>query len=486
MKKMLSTILLVLVLWVGHAPALVAQRIKSTPFTYLPDESEDRYNQQISHKTIPIEDNAFIILSRKSKQEYTVERYGEDLKKSWAATIPLAPNETLEAFARHQNVAYVLTLTTDRQAGTQTLRAHLVDVATGANQESQKLFEAPAKGRRIGTGTSQDGSRIVAFELQTAQENIRAIRASVFDSSFKKLKDRTYDFRSLPNTLSAQVLIDNKGDQYVCVLSDNLTKMTVRRYNNTDNEINVMEVKVGGVFDGRRVYVLDTRFQLEQDQALYGAAFCADEETGDYYSLKVVKFDFAANDMRFAPEFRFTPEYLADMAKANKTDLPNATRLEDLYLADIVVTADKNVVVIGEKKYVEGGENSPYLAQDLHLFAFNEFMSPTWRSVLMKNQKAPADEAFSGISFSSAQMDNTLYLLTLETLNKKTDLFLRRINALNGQAEAPKAVGLNVANDQEVSYVKDFTTWLNEKTIVAVNRPSRKSASLRLSRINLR
>jgi hypothetical protein len=274
------------------------------------------------------------------------------------------------------------------------------------------------------------------------------------------------------------VLIDNRGDQYVTLITDNLTKLTVRRYNNTDNNINVMEVQIGGVFEGRRVYMMDSRFQLEQDQALYGTAFCVEEATGNYHSFKAVKFDFAAGEMRLAPEFRFSPQYLTDMAKVNKTDLPHPTRLEDLYLAEIVVTDDK--------KFVEGGENSPYLAQDLHLFAFNEYMTPTWRSVLMKNQKAPADEGFTGISFRSAQMNNMLYLLTLETLNKKTDLYLRKIDALNGQAEPPKRVGLNVADDEQISYVKDFTAWLDDKTLVAVNRPSRKSATLRLSRITVR
>lgn len=485
-RRTIAAIFLSAFLVLGLSPAGVAQRVKSAPFTYLPDDSEDRYNQQVNHKTLPIEDNAFVILSRKSAREYSIDRHGEDLRKNWSASIPLAPNETIEAFSRHETVAYVLTLTTDKQAGVQTLKAHVVDVNTGANRESQKLFEAPTKSRRIGTSVSKDGSRIVAYELQTVNENIRSVRASIFDSSFKNIKDRTYDFRNLPNTQSAQVLIDNKGDQYVTLVTDNLTKMTVRRYNNTDNNINVMEVQIGGVFDGRRVYMMDSRFQLEQDQALYGAAFCVEEATGDYHSLKVVKFDFAAGEMRLAPEFRFSPQYLADMAKANKTDLPNPTRLEDLYLAEIIVTDDKNVVVIAEKKFVEGGENSPYLAQDLHLFAYNEYMTPTWRSVLMKNQRAPADEAFTGISFRSAQMDNMLYLLTLETLNKKSDLYLRKINALNGQAEPPKRIGLNVADDEQISYVKDFTAWLDDKTIVAVNRPSKKSATLRLSRITVR
>jgi hypothetical protein len=486
LMRTLTAVFFGFALVLGLSATGFAQRIKSTPFAYLPDDSEDRYNQRIDRKTLSLEGNAFIILSRKSAREYTIDRYGEDFKKQWSASIPLTQQETLEAFARHGTVAYLLTHSTDKEAGVQVLKAHVVDVNTGANRESQKLFEAPAKSRRIGTGVSQDGSKIVAYELQTVQENIRSVRASIYESSFKKIKDRTYDFKNLPNTQSAQVLIDNKGDQYVTLITDQLTKMTVRRYNNTDNDINVMQVQVGGVFDGRRVYMMNTRYQLEQDQALYGAAFCVDEASGEYHSLKAVKFDFAAGEMRLAPEFRFSAQYLADMAKANKTDLPNPTRLEDLYLTDIVVTDDKNVVVIGEKKFVEGGENSPYLAQDLHLFAFNEYMSPTWRSVLMKNQQAPADEAFSGISFRSAQMDNMLYLLTFETLNKKSDLYLRKINALNGQAEAPKGLGLNVANDDQLSYVKDFTAWLDNKTIVAVNRPSRKSATLRLSRIMVR
>ena len=49
-----------------------------------------------------------------------------------------------------------------------------------------------------------------------------------------------------------------------------------------------------------------------------------------------------------------------------------------------------------------------------------------------------------------------------------------------GPAERLK---LNVADDQQLAYVKDFTTWLGEKTIIGVSRPSKKSAALQLEKI---
>lgn len=52
-----------------------AQKVKSVAFTYLPEQSEDRYNQRVSSKTLPLAKGGFIILAHKSASEYAVERY---------------------------------------------------------------------------------------------------------------------------------------------------------------------------------------------------------------------------------------------------------------------------------------------------------------------------------------------------------------------------------------------------------------------------
>ena len=70
-----------------------------------------------------------------------------------------------------------------------------------------------------------------------------------------------------------------------------------------------------------------------------------------------------------------------------------------------------------------------------------------------------------------------------KTLDKKSDLYLRRINAQTGVVSAPERLKLNVADDQQLAYVKDFTAWLDEKTIIGVSRPSKKSAALQLDKI---
>ena len=76
-----------------------------------------------------------------------------------------------------------------------------------------------------------------------------------------------------------------------------------------------------------------------------------------------------------------------------------------------------------------------------------------------------------------------MQLLTLENINKKSDLYLRRVNAQTGVVSAPERLKLNVADDQQLAYVKDFTTWLGEKAIIGVSRPSKKSAALQLDKI---
>src|SRR5690606_3719162 len=100
-------------------------------------------------------------------------------------------------------------------------------------------------------------------------------------------------------------------NQYVCLLTDYFTKLTMRRYNTKDNEINVMSVPLGGMFDGNEVFVFQTAYHLTQNGTLYAAAFTVNKQTSDYHSLKLVKCDFEINEMRFAPEFKFTPEYIS-------------------------------------------------------------------------------------------------------------------------------------------------------------------------------
>ncbi len=76
--------------------------------------------------------------------------------------------------------------------------------------------------------------------------------------------------------------------------------------------------------------------------------------------------------------------------------------------------------------------------------------------------------------------------MTLETLAGKSDLYLRHLPALNGVASPPQRLKLNVADDQQLAYVKDFTAWLGPKTIIGISRPNKRSAALQLNRVELK
>ncbi|WP_205503474.1 hypothetical protein [Rufibacter psychrotolerans] len=463
------------------APVARAQKIKSAAFTYVPETAGDQYNQRIPKKAFAISPTDFIILSRTADNTYAVERYGADLKATWSTPVKLVGQETVESFSQNQQTALLITHRVSAEQGSQALYGRLFDVKTGKELKQAKLLEAPSKSRRLAVATSADGSKLVTYHSITRDEQLRSIQAVVYDAALTKIKDRLYDFANAGHQVSAQVQIDNHGNQFVSILTNNSMRLSVRRYNNRDNEIKVMEVMLGGVFDGTKVYVMDTNFKLHQDSSLYAAVLVAEEKTGAYHSLKMVRFDYAAGNMRFAEEFRFTPEFTEKVTKAT-----GAKRLEDLYLSDILISTEGQTLVIAEKKYTDGGEHSDYHAKELLLFAYNEYLQPTWNSVILKDQVAPAAEGFAGISYSAHLTGNRLQLLTLETIKGKTDLYSRSIHLLTGAAEPPKAVGLNVANDKQVAFVKDFTTWLDERTITAVNRPSKASAGLRLSRITFK
>jgi hypothetical protein len=464
----------------GTAPA-TAQKVKSAPFSYLPEQGPDRYDMRVPSKTLALADGSgFVILAHQSAGGYAVERYDADLKKQWSTTIAVAPGETLEAFGRSPQQALVVLHHKDDSG--QNLTVVPVSLQSGQRGTAKVVMTADARDRRPGISISPDGTRLLAFRYLTREQQVKSIAATLFDQNLLQLTEKAYDFRDQGDFFSPAVHVANDGTQYVTLISDGMKKLTVRRYPaGPSTEIKVLGVPVGGVFDGKPVTVRDTRFTVLNDGSLYAAALCADYQTGEYYSLKVVKYDFSgAGDMKFSPEFRFTPAYLAEVGKATGKDVK---RLDDVYLGELLLTPEKQLVVTAEKHFEEGGSEAPVHARELHLFGYNEFGAPTWHSIVAKDQVAPAVDAYTGIGFRAAVFGGTVQLLTLENINKKSDLYLRRVNAQTGIVGQPERLKLNVADDQQLAYVKDFTTWLGEKTIIGVSRPSKKSAALQLEKI---
>jgi hypothetical protein len=466
----------------GIGPATAQSRIKTIAFPYLPDLSEDQYNLRIGQKTLPLGNSRFILLSRKSENNYSVALYQADLKKSWEADLPLSDTEELEAFSHNDQSALVLTHRKSAASGSQSVYATLLDLQTGRKSAPKKLFEAPASSRRIGTALSPDGNKLVLFQYLNQQDQLKAIAATVFDGSLRQLQERTYSFRDLSGIQSATVRIDNNGDQYVSLITSKATRLSVRRYPFAGSEMKAMDIHIGGMFDGRLVYIFDTFFAVQPDHQVYAAAICADDKTGQYHSLKVVRFDFGAGEMKFAPEFLFSPQYLSELNKLATGGSPPAKRLEDIYLTDLVVSPEKDLLVVAEKKYNEG-PGKPYVAREMHLFGYDNFLNPTWHSLVQKHQTATAQEGFRGISYKARVFGNNFHLLTLETLKGKTDLYARTINLKNGTSAPPVPLGLQVSGQDKLAYLKDFTAWLDEKNILAVGRVSKRSSALQLSRI---
>lgn len=455
------------------------------PFEYHPNLTEDRYNQRITNKTIPTGPDQFVILSRKPDGSYAVEKYQAGLKKQWGPALPLTKEHTVYGFYTTKEAAIVVA--NIETGATQQMHGYYIDLASGALKNKQLLLESPVTNREPGIAISADGSKLLTYHFQAdANYKVRQVNGSLYDGKLTKVKDTNYNLNDLRDILSVDVQVSNSGEQYLSLISDNMNRLTVRQYNLKDQKAKAMSVLVGGVFGGKKVYIMDSRFKLMDDNQLYGAVITAEEATGLFYSLKAVKFDFEAEDMVFAEEFKFTDDFLSKVNALNKTDQKKPTRFVDTYLSDLYKDAKGNLLVVTEKKYTMGGKTSPYFAKEMMLFAYDEYLNSAWTSVLMKNQQAPAEDAFSGISYSAYLSGNTLHLLTLEELNGKYDLYLRQIDTNTGQTSEPKGVKLNVANDKELAYVKDFTAWFSDKDVSVVVRPKKKEASLKLHHIQLK
>ncbi|WP_147383257.1 hypothetical protein [Pontibacter oryzae] len=451
-------------------------------FTYQPNPDEDQYNPRLPHKSIAVGPDAFVTLNHSTGGKYTLTKYTTELKQLWSAGIPLAPEETVEAFAA--NLTDALVVTRQLQGQNQVLQGYRINLKTGQHEQPVQLLQAPAKGRRAGVAISSDGSKVLAFRYLTDNSfRIQQISGTLYTGSLQAEQDVMYNLRDVAGILTADIQLANTGEQYLSLISDEMNRLTVRKYSPGSKQAKVMSVLVGGVFDGQKVYIRDTRFKLMDNGLLYGAVLTAEEKGGAYHSLKAVKYDFENEDMVFAEEFRFSPDYVRQV---NALDKSSNTKLHDIYLTDLFLTPEQRLVLVAEQKYTEGGDNAPYVAKELHLFAYDRYMNHDWSSVLMKQQQAPASEGFSGISYSPNLQGNTLSLLTLETLSGKYDLYFRQIDTATGKATAPQSLNLGIPAGKNLAYLKAYTTWLTEKDIIAVIRSGKKDTGLQLSRIQIK
>jgi hypothetical protein len=472
----------------GSGQQVQAQKVKSVPFSYLPEQGEDRYNQRVPQKTLALADGtSFIALAHQSGSTYTVERYDANLKKQWSTTLPIAPGETVEAFGHSPEQAWVVLHHADESG--QNLTVQPVGLSGGQKGAPTVLITAAPGERRPSVRISPDGTRLLAFRYAARDEQVRSLVGTLYDQKLTKLLDRTYDFRDQGDFFSPNILLANDGTQYVTLLGDNMRKLTARRYPATPDQIGVptpilvMGVPVGGVFGGQPITIRDAKFSLLPDGQLYAAALCANYNTGELTSLKVVRFDFQTSSLKLADELPFAPAYLAEVGKATGAEVK---RLSDIYLADMLLSENKNLVVVAERHFEEGGPEQPVHARELHVFGYSAFVTPTWHLIVPKDQVAPAIDGYTGIGFRAAVFGDEVQFLTLETIDKKSDLYLRRIQSRSGILSAPQRLKLNIATDQQVAYVKDFTTWLNPKTIIGINRSTKKSAPTQLSEVKLK
>jgi hypothetical protein len=465
-----------------------AQKTKSAPFSYLPEQGEDRYNQRVPQKTLALADGSgFIILAHQSGSAYAVERYDADLKKQWSTALPVAPGETVEAFGHSAEQAWVVVHHADEN--TQNLTAQVFGLSGGQKAPPVVLVSAPARDRRPSVRLSPDGNRLLAFRYVTREAQVLTLEGTLYDQKLSKILDRSYDFKDQGDFFSPNVLLANDGTQYVTLLGDAMKKLTVRRYPATPDRVGVataipvMGVPVGGTFGGQPITIRDAKFSLQPDGQLYAAALCANDRTGQLSGLKVVRFDFAESRLKLAEELPFAPAFLAEIGKATGKEVKG---LADIYLGDMLLTESKNMVIIAERHFEEGGPELPVHARELYLFSYSPFLTPTWHTIVAKDQVAPAIDSYTGIGYRAAVFGEEVQLMTLESINGKSDLYLRKVQAATGVIGEPQRLKLNVANDQQLAYVKDFTAWLNPKTIIGVSRPNKKSAALQLNTVKLK
>ena len=157
-----------------YADKVQAQKVKSTPFSYLPEQGADRYDMRVPRKTLPLADGSgFVILAHQSSGSYSVERYDADLKKQWSTTIPINPGETLEAFGRGSQQALVVLHHKDESG--QNLTLVPVNLQGGQKAAPKVLMAVAPRDRRPGVSISPDGSRVLAFRYFIREQQVKSM-----------------------------------------------------------------------------------------------------------------------------------------------------------------------------------------------------------------------------------------------------------------------------------------------------------------------
>ncbi|QIL76849.1 hypothetical protein [Hymenobacter sp. HDW8] len=218
----------------------------------MPEKTDDRYNQRVAKKTLTLPDGGFVILAHHTATEYAVERYDKELKRLWSTALPVTVEESIDGFEHSSQ--QVTAIIYHKDGAAQSLAAQPFDLSTGKIAPRKKLTETTARNRRPGAAFSPDGTKIVAWQYVTRDEQIRSISASVYDEKLTKLKDRVYNFQDLGGFFSTTIHVDNEGTQYVTLLSDEMKKLTVRRYRNDNPDIKVMSVAVGAPLRARALW----------------------------------------------------------------------------------------------------------------------------------------------------------------------------------------------------------------------------------------
>ena len=273
----------------------VAQKVKSAPFSYLPEQGADRYDMRVPHKTLALADGSRLCDSGppergrlrrgalRHRPEKAVEHHHsrERRAKRWRP-LGAAPQQALVVLHHKDESSQNLTV----------VPVNLQSGQSGARQSGDD-GPAPATAGRA-CAISPDGSRLLAFRYLTRDQQVKSIAATLFDQNLSQLEEKTYDFRDLGDFFSPAVHVANDGTQYVTLHqrrheeADRAPLPGRRRHRNQG----------AGRAGGRRVWrqavtMRDARFTVLNDGSLYAAALCADYATGEYYSLKVVKFDFS-------------------------------------------------------------------------------------------------------------------------------------------------------------------------------------------------
>jgi hypothetical protein len=347
------------------------------------------------------------------------------------------------------------------------------DVATGRDTSSAIVHRGqlddrlPDAARRYYVHFSPDSSKILLYMFgRNGSDQQGMVDIQTMNADFVPIATK-----SLPFTLSKDQMIwpslrvDNAGKIYMITVDNRNTVMVVQHNLSTNTNKTLTKNFTDPVRSSARLK--EPKAFIEPDNTLLVAFPAHDDE--ELAGVALVKFDFSTEKTTFTRYFSITPSLLNQKIETKEMENPHFHSL-------IRAESSGQYLLMFEKRgeyqndYTSGfAQNTittvytQYTAGPVFALAFSSTGEPVWQSGFRKKQGFDNDQDYQLASFTPhVTHDGKLQIL----YHEGTRLLLREFMLTDGREATPKDGRQLMELGRPSFYMRPFTTWLHDNTVL--------------------